>query len=59
MVPLDCVVIKHGLIPQGGKNRQLVFENRVLRRMFGPKREAGENRVMQSFIICTLEILLA
>jgi hypothetical protein len=26
-----------------------MFENRVLRRIFGPKREAGENFIMKSF----------
>jgi hypothetical protein len=36
-----------------------VFENRVLRRIFGPKRdevtgEFGENCVIRSFITCTL-----
>jgi hypothetical protein len=32
-----------------------VFENRVLRRIFGPKRdEVGENYIMRSFIVCTL-----
>jgi hypothetical protein len=35
-----------------------VFENRVLRRIFGSKRdelkEAGENYIMRSFITCTL-----
>jgi hypothetical protein len=32
-----------------------VFENRVLRRIFGPnKEEVGENCIMRSFIICTL-----
>jgi hypothetical protein len=34
-----------------------VFENRVLRRKFGPKRDEvtgnGENYVMRSFMICT------
>jgi hypothetical protein len=37
---------------------QQVFENRVLRRTFGLKRdeviEAGENCIMRSFITCTL-----
>jgi hypothetical protein len=28
-----------------------VFENRVLRRIFGPKR--GENYTVRSFMICT------
>jgi hypothetical protein len=35
-----------------------VFENRVLRRKFGPKRdevkEIGENCIMKSFITCSL-----
>jgi hypothetical protein len=35
-----------------------VFENRVLRRIFGPKRdevmEVGENCIMRSFITCTV-----
>jgi hypothetical protein len=30
-----------------------VFENRVLRRIFGPKRD-GESCITRSFIICTL-----
>jgi hypothetical protein len=37
-----------------------VFENRVLRRIFGPKREAvtGEDCIMRSFITCTLHQIL-
>jgi hypothetical protein len=31
-----------------------VFGNRVLGRIFGPKREAGEDCIMRSFITCTL-----
>jgi hypothetical protein len=31
-----------------------VFENRVLRRIFGLKREGGENCITRNFIICTL-----
>jgi hypothetical protein len=34
-----------------------MFENRVLRRIFGPKRDEGtgngENYIMRSFIFCT------
>jgi hypothetical protein len=34
------------------EHRLRVLENRVLRRIFGPKKgESGENRVMRSFII--------
>jgi hypothetical protein len=40
------------------EHRLRVFENRVLRRIFGPKREevtrGGENCIMRSFVICTL-----
>jgi hypothetical protein len=40
------------------KHRLRVFENRVLRRIFGPKRdevtEGGENYITRSFVICTL-----
>jgi hypothetical protein len=37
------------------EHRLRVFENRVLRRIFGPKRdETGENCIMRSFITCTL-----
>ena len=40
------------------KERRLrVFENRVLRRVFGPKRDEvtgnGENYIMRSLVICT------
>jgi hypothetical protein len=36
--------------------RLRVFENRVLRKIFGPKRdeETGENCITRSFMICTL-----
>jgi hypothetical protein len=46
------------------KERRLrVFENRVLRRMFGPKRdevtgESGENCIMKSLMICTAHPIL-
>jgi hypothetical protein len=35
------------------EHRLRVFEKRVLRRIFGPKRD-GENYVTRSFISCTL-----
>ena len=39
------------------ERRLRVFENRVLRRVFGPKRDEvtgnGENYIMKSFVICT------
>ena len=39
------------------ERRLRVFENRVLRRVFGPKRdevrENGENYIMRSLVICT------
>jgi hypothetical protein len=40
------------------KHRLRVFENRVLRRIYGPKkggvREGGENCITRNFIVCTL-----
>jgi len=42
--------------------RLRVFENRVLRRIFGPKRVEGigngENNVMRSLVLCTLHPIL-
>ena len=39
------------------EHSQRVFENRVLRRVFGPKMdevtENGENYIMRSLVICT------
>ena len=39
------------------ERRMRVFENRVLRRVFGPKRDEvtgnGENYIMRSLVICT------
>jgi hypothetical protein len=43
------------------EHRLRVFENRVLRRIFGPKRDevtgSGENCIRRSFITCTLRQL--
>jgi hypothetical protein len=40
------------------EHRLMIFENRVLRRIFGPKRMkwqgGGENCEIRSFITCTL-----
>jgi hypothetical protein len=40
------------------EHRLRVFDNRVLRKIFGPKRgeiqEAGENCIIKSFITCTV-----
>jgi hypothetical protein len=42
------------------EHRLRVFENRVLRRIFGPKRdevkEGGENCILRNSMICTLYI---
>jgi hypothetical protein len=44
------------------EHRLRVFENRVLRRIFGPKRDegqkVGENCIMRSCIVCTLRPVL-
>jgi hypothetical protein len=43
-------------------HRLRVFENKVLRRIFGPKRDevngGGENCIMTRFVICTLRQVL-
>jgi hypothetical protein len=44
------------------EHRMRVFENRVRRRIFGPKRdevtEVGENCIMRSCMVCTLRPVL-
>jgi hypothetical protein len=44
------------------EHRLRVFENRVLRRIFGPKRDevtrGGEDYITRNFIICTLHQIL-
>ena len=46
----------------GEEHRLRVFENRVLRRIFGPKRDGvtggGENYIMTSLMICTAHQIL-
>jgi hypothetical protein len=39
-------------------NRVKAFESRVLRRIFVPSREGGENCIMRSSMICTVHGLL-
>jgi hypothetical protein len=38
--------------------RLAVFEDWVLRRIFGPKRETGEDYKIRSFITCTFHKVL-
>jgi hypothetical protein len=40
------------------KHRLRVFENRVLRRIYEPRREDGEDCIMRSFITCTSHQIL-
>jgi hypothetical protein len=42
------------------EHRLRVFENRVLRRIFGPKRDevTGKNYIMRSLMICTSHTIL-
>jgi len=44
------------------ERRLRVFENRVLRRIFGPKKDevtgSGENYIMSSLMICTAHPIL-
>ena len=42
------------------KSRLGVFENRILRRIFGPKRDenvCGEGSTMRNFIVCTVHLI--
>jgi len=41
------------------KCRLRVFENRILRRIFGPKRGNGESSTMRNFLVCTLHLILS
>jgi hypothetical protein len=34
--------------------KERTYESLALRRIFGPKREIGEECIMENFIICTL-----
>jgi hypothetical protein len=42
------------------EHRLRVFENRVLRKIFGPKRKTdnGENYIMMNFMACMLHLIL-
>jgi hypothetical protein len=46
------------------EHKSMVFKNKVLRRIFGPKRKdmegglAGEDCIMRGFITCTLHKIL-
>jgi hypothetical protein len=44
------------------ERRLTVFENRALKRIFGPERDkvtgGGENYIMRSLMICTAHLLL-
>jgi hypothetical protein len=48
--------VRLGLLTLREKHKLRVFENGVLRRIFGPKRDevTGENCIMRSFVICAL-----
>jgi len=39
------------------EHRLRVLQIRVLRKIFGPKREAEEDCIMRSFITCTLRVM--
>lgn len=42
-----------------GRNRLMMFDNRAIKRIFGPKwEEAGDNRIMQSSIMCAVHHIL-
>jgi hypothetical protein len=51
---------KLGTLTLGEVHRLRVFENRLLRKIFGPKRkmDRGENCIMMNFIACILHRIL-
>jgi hypothetical protein len=52
-----CAVWVQNLVSQFEEHRLRVFENRVVRRIFGPKREEDdheENCIMMKFVTCIL-----
>jgi hypothetical protein len=54
-----CTDAKLGL-SLGEEHRLRVFENRMLRKTYGPKRKTshGENYIMMNFITCILHQIL-
>jgi hypothetical protein len=46
--------VKLDLLTLREEHTLMVFENRVLRRIYGAKRKVGEKCIMRSFITCTL-----
>ena len=53
------MAVEHGLYFKGG-SRLRVFENRILRRIFGPKRDENEEWRMlhnEKFMVCTVHLI--
>jgi len=54
--------VKLGFSHEGKKHRLRVLKNRMLRRIFGPKREkledAGKDCIMRGVMTCTLQQML-
>jgi len=61
ILPVFCMGVKRGRSLRE-KRRLRVFENRVLRRIFGSKRDEvtgnGENCIVRSLMICTAHPIL-
>ena len=53
------MVVKHGFLHHPREEGRLkVFENRILRQIFGPERMGiGEGSTMRHFIVCTVQLI--
>ena len=49
------MAVKHGLLHLGQTRRLRVVENRILSRIFGPKRD--EDFTMRNFTVCTIHLI--
>ena len=63
VVVVVVVVVETWSLTLREERRLRVFENRVLRRVFEPKRDKvtgnGENYIMKSLMICTAHTILS
>ena len=61
ILPVVCMGVKLGSITLREERRLRVFENRVLRRIFGPNEDeitgTGEDCVWMSFMSCTSHLI--
>ena len=61
-LPSDLCGYETWTVTPREEHRPRVFENRVLREIFGPEREevtgSGENYITKSFMVCTAHQIL-